>query len=241
MHRWKIGLLALGVVALIVAAYPAASRLQALQSANYRFDESSVGAGGLIQSSSSNFQASGSISDLGVGQAESANFQIEAGSQTTGNPALSFTINNGDASFGSFSPSGPATATATFTISNYTSYGYVVQIVGSPPSNGSHVIDALEEGGTSQFGIEQFGINLVENTSPVFGSDPVHGLFASGEAATNYNTPDEFRFVSGETIALANESSGETTYTISYLVNVSSLTPGGQYTSNQTIVVTGTY
>lgn len=241
MSRWLISLAGLCLVLVVVASYSEAVRADPLQSANYRFDESSVGAGGLIQSSSSNFQSNGSIGDLGVGNSASSNYQIEVGSQTTDRPALTFVINNSDANFGSFSPSGPATATATFTISNYTSYGYVVQIVGNPPSNGSHVIDALATGGTSQFGIEQFGINLVENTSPVFGSDPVHGLFASGEAATNYNTPDEFRYVSGETIALANESSGETTYTISYLINVSSLTPGGQYTSNQTIVVTGTY
>ena len=213
-----------------------------LVSPNYRFDESSIGAGGLIQSSSANFQSSSSISDLGVGESASAGYKIQAGSQTTNDPALAFAITSATPNFGSFSPSGPATATATFSVSNYTSYGYVVQIAGNPPSNGSHTITAMATNDTSHFGTEQFGINLVANTSPLsFGANPDHGQFGFGSAATNYNTDGSFRFVSGETIASAPESSGVTNYTISYLVNVSSLTPGGQYSSGQTIIVTGTY
>lgn len=212
------------------------------QSTNYRFDESTIGAGGLIQSSSSNFQADSSLSDLGIGSAASSNYQLQAGSKTTNDPALSFVINSGNVNLGSFSASGPTTSTATFTVSNYTSYGYVVQIFGNAPDNGGHTITAMSSTGTSQFGIEQFGINLVANTSPLtFGADPDHGQFGTGTAASNYGTTNQFRYVSGETIAQAPESSGVTTYTISYLVNVSSLTHGGQYQSGQTIIVTGTY
>jgi hypothetical protein len=243
MSRWIARLASLGLAVACCSGYFAQiAHADPLQSANYRFDESSIGAGGLIQSSSANFQSSSSIGDLGVGNSASSGYQLEAGSQTTDDPALAFAITSATPNFGDFSPSGPATTTATFSVSNYTSYGYVVQIVGNPPSNGSHTITAMSTTDVSQFGIEQFGINLVANTSPVsFGFNPDHGQFGSGSAATNYDTPDNFRYVSGETIASATESSGVTIYTISYLVNVSSLTPGGQYSSNQTIVVTGTY
>jgi hypothetical protein len=96
--------------------------------------------------------------------------------------------------------------------------------------------------GPSQAGVEQFGLNLVANTSPVsLGANPNHGQFGVGSAATNYATTNNYRFVSGETIASAPKSSGMTIYTISYIVNVSSLTPGGQYSSNQTVICTGTY
>jgi hypothetical protein len=104
------------------------------------------------------------------------------------------------------------------------------------------VIDPLTTASTSQTGVEQFGVNLVANTLPVsVGANPNNGQFGFGEAATNYNTSNSYRYVSGEAIAKAPKSSGLTTYTLSYLVNVDSLTPGGQYTSNQTLVVTGTY
>ncbi len=209
---------------------------------SYRFDETVIGGGGLIQSSSASFQTLSEISDLGVGNTASSNYQIESGSVTTNDPALAFSVSGTPTFTTAFSPSTAATATTTFTVSNYTSYGYVVQLFGTPPTNGGHTITALASGGTSSPGNEQFGLNLVANTSPIsFGTNPNHGLFAFGSAATNYDTPNTYRFVSGETIASAPKSSGVTTYTISYMVNVSSITPGGQYNSPQTLVVTGTY
>lgn len=213
-----------------------------LQSPNYRFDESSLGAGGLIQSNSANFQSSSSIGDVAVGDAASANFQVNNGSKTSGEPTLSFAINTANPSLGSLSASNATVTTATFSVSNYTSYGYVAQIIGDPPKNGSHVLAPMTTTGESQTGVDQFGMNLVANTLPVsVGANPKQDLFGAGAAAPNYSTSNQYRFVSGETIASAPKSSGVTTYTITYLVNVDNLTPGGQYTSNQTIVVTGTY
>lgn len=212
------------------------------QSPNYRLDESTIGAGGMLQASSPNYQASSSTGDLAVGNSGSGNFQIDAGSKTTNDPTLSFSMDNGGVNFGSFTPSAATTTTSHFTISNYTSYGYVVQIAGNPPTNGSHTITAMDTTSTSQPGFEQFGINLVANTSPTsVGANPNNGQFGFGSASTNYGTSNRYRYVSGETIASAPKSSGETIYTISYLVNVGSLTPGGKYTSNQTLIVTGTY
>jgi hypothetical protein len=146
------------------------------------------------------------------------------------------------AGFPPFSSTIPATATAEFTVLNYTSWGYVVHMVGTPPTKGNHTIPAMTSTGPSVPGTEQFGINLVANTAPSsFGANPVHGLFAYGDATPNYNSPNDFRFVSGEAIAQAPKSSGTTTYTISYIVNVNSLTPGGAYEGTQQLVVTGTY
>jgi hypothetical protein len=212
------------------------------QSPNFRFDESVIDAGGLIQSSSTNYKTDSALGDLGVGNAASTNFQVEAGSKTTNDPALAFSVNTGTADFGSFSATTASTTTATFSVLNYTSYGYVVQIAGNAPTNGSHTIAALATNDSSHTGTEQFGINLVANTSPAsFGANPDHGQFGFGAASANYGTANQFRYVSGETIASAPKSSGLTTYTISYLINVTSLTPGGQYTSGQTLIVTGTY
>lgn len=213
-----------------------------LKSTHYEFEESTLGGTSLFGSQSTNYQASGSDAILGLGNSASSNYQISAGGTTTGDPALAFAITNASPSFGSFSPSTAATATATFQVIDYTSYGYNVQVIGNPPSNGSHTITAMSTTGPSQAGVEQFGLNLVANTSPVsLGANPNHGQFGVGSAATGYNTPDNYRYVSGETIASAPKSSGQTTYTISYIVNVTSLTPGGQYAGNQTLVCTGTF
>jgi len=215
---------------------------QTLSSPSYQFEETTLGNGGLINSSSPNYQSGVSIGDTAIGNSESGNFQFESGSQTTDDPALSFSIDSSNVQFGSFTASGATTATSTFSVSNYTSYSYVVIIVGDPPSNGAHAIDSMATSATSVAGLEQFGINLVANTSPEsVGANPDLGDFGVGQAAANYNTSNEYRFVSGEAIATAPESSGKVTYTISYLVNVDSLTPGGQYSANHTLICTGTY
>jgi hypothetical protein len=241
MLKWFRGIISVGIIALgCVSSF--VSVAHALQSTNYRFDETEIGNGGLVQSSSASYQSSSSIGDLSIGNAASTNFQIEAGSQTTADPSLSFIINNGATSLGDFSATQPAVATSTFTVSNYTSYGYIVQITGSPPSNSGHTISAMGSNDSSHTGTEQFGINLVANTLPVsVGANPFHGLFAVGSAFGNYATSNSYRYVSGETVASAPKSSGVTTYTLTYLVNVSPLTPGGIYTSDQTLIVVGTY
>lgn len=215
---------------------------ETLQSPGYKFDESTLGAGGLPDSSSANYQGSSSTGDLGVGEAESSNYRVQGGSQTTSDPSLSVSVNTSGISFNSFSASTPAMATATFSVLNYTSYGYIVQVTGDPPKNDTHTIAPMATAGTSTPGFEQFGINLVANTSPQsIGANPNQGQFGFGVAAPNYNTSNNYRYGNGETIASAPKSSGKTDFTVSYLVNVSALTPGGVYTTNQSLIVVGTY
>jgi hypothetical protein len=114
--------------------------------------------------------------------------------------------------------------------------------MGDTLKNGSYSLPPMTTTAASSAGTEQFGMNLVANTSPSnVGSNPIYDVFGIGTVAGNYSTPNQFRYVSGETIASADKSSGKTTYTITYLANVQSLTPGGQYHTDQTLVVTGTY
>jgi hypothetical protein len=230
------------IVGLFLASSSTIVYADTLQSQNYKLDETAVGVGSINQASSANFQGVNSTGDIAIGNSASSNYQINAGPPTTPDPALSFSVNNGTGTFDTFSATVGATATTSFSVSNYTSWGYVVQIFGNAPTYGNHTITPLATASSPQTGIEQFGINLVANTQPKsFGVDPDNGQFGFGAVDANYNTTNKFRYVSGDTIASAPKSSGVTTYTISYLVNVSSVTPGGQYNSNQTIIVTGTY
>jgi len=213
-----------------------------LSSPNFQLDESSIGTSGPLNQSSSNFGITDATGDIGVGNSTSSNFQVDAGSKTNADPVLAFAVNTSAVNFGTFSASTPSTTTATFSVMNYTSNGYTVQLVGSAPSNGSYSIGALATAELSQPGTDQFGVNLVANTLPLsVGANPDNGQFGFGSIATNYNTPNYYRYISGDIIAKSDKSSGITNYTITYLVNVAGLTPGGRYTSNQTLVVLGRY
>ncbi len=214
------------------------------QSTNFRLSESAIGSGSTIQSTSTNFKASDAVGDISVGNSNSSSFQVNSGSKTPSDPNLAVSIGNGSISLPNFSAATTSMATASFSVLNYTSFGYVVQIAGTPPTNAgaSRTIPGMPTTTTPTVGVEQFGINLVANTSPSsIGANPNNYQFGFGTIAPNYGTPNSYRYVEGETIALASKSSGITDYTITFLVNVAGLTPGGQYTSNQTLIVTGTY
>lgn len=252
MTKWLVRLGSLGVaVVMATGLLGGVAQADSLQSAHYQFEESDLGGGGLVPASSAHYQSALSVGDAAVGNSSSTNYQTVAGAQTTKDPALSVIIGNTSANFGSFSAATAAHATATFSVSNYTSYGYSVIIMGDPPHYSSHTIAPMGIAAgpeASQTGLDQFGINLVKNANFCgsgcdVGSDPDYGQFGASQAkpTANYNTPGKFRYVSGETIAQSPKSSGLVSYTISYIVNVSGLTPGGQYKSNQSIVVVGTF
>lgn len=216
--------------------------VSAMQSNNFRLIEPVVGGTGINNSSSTNLSLRSSGALIGIGTSSDSSAQIQAGHQTTPNPALSFGIINANVVFGTFSPTATATAISSFEVSDYTSYGYIVQIYGTPPKNANHTITPLAQNSSSQPGTDQYGINLVANTIPTtFGANPNFGQFGVGNIATNYNTPNSYRFVNGDEIAYSSKSSGLTEYTISYIVNVSGLDPGGQYSATQNIVCTATY
>ncbi len=221
---------------------------ETLRSSNFMVDESFVGGGGQVQSSSTNFKTDSAIGDVGVGSSTSTNFQTESGYVTTSDPALTFIVPTSNVSFGQLSASATAKATTTFQVINYTSYGYAVTIHGSTPSNGGHNLTPISPAGPSQQGVEQFGLNLRANngfapTPPILGADPIAGTTASsfGAAATGYNTANTYHYASGDVIATAPKTSGQTNFTISYIVNASTITPGGGYAGSLTLVCTGTY
>ncbi len=232
-----------------LAGSPFVVSAQSSSSPNYKIEESFIGPGGELESSSPNFKTAPGGQSIGnpggAGDGESpANYRTRSGSTTSSDPSLACITNTSSLNFGSLSNSVVSTATATFSVLNYTSYGYVVQIIGSPPSSGGHTLTQLSSNAGSTPGTEQFGINLVDNSTPNIGTDPVQipdSAFSFGEAAPNYDSPNSFRYNNGETVARSVKTSGETDYTMSYIINVSATTPGGSYSGDHTLVCTGTY
>jgi len=231
----------LPVVVLLGLAWsvPAVLADSPLKSPSYSVDESFIGGGGLISESSTNYQANESIGDTGIGNSTSTSFQTNSGYTTTSDPALTFIVNTASINFGALSSSTTATANATFSVIDYTSYGYNVITMGSPPSNGTHTLANMATTATSQVGVEQFGLNLRANTSPIaFGADPSGGF---GTWGSGYGTVNQYKYNPGDIIATSAKSSGQTNFTLSYIVNASVTTGGGSYSGQQTLICVGTY
>lgn len=211
-------------------------------SPGYRIDESYLGPGGTVESSSANYKESSSLGDIGAGSASSANYTTVAGFNTSSEPRLRVVVGTPTVAFGTLSRTSTTTATATFNVLNYTAHGYNVFTVGTPPSIAGHTLTGVNPTAGSSIGNEQFGINLKANTG--FGTDPVQvpsGSFSFGIASSGYDTANSYRYVNGEQIAQSNQASGETDYTVSYIVNISTTTPSGQYSGQQGFVVVGSY
>lgn len=118
--------------------------------------------------------------------------------------------------------------------------GFVITAIGTPMASGRHVIDNIESPTASQVGTNQFGINLVDNTTPDIGSDP-EGDFTNAVVADGYNTPDEFKFVSGDVVAYSPNVSLMRKYTVSYVVNSSPDLHAGIYTATINFIASGRF
>lgn len=135
------------------------------------------------------------------------------------------------ADFGEFSEFNATTATTQMSAATNDSSGYNIFVNGQSLTSGSNIIQNLITQTPSIPGTTQFGINLRSNTSPSVGANPDVGPVASGSPAPNYNSPNLFRFNTGERVAGSAVSTGFNRYTISYIVNISEDQPPGVYAS----------
>lgn len=216
-------------------------------SPNYGVDEVFFGSGGVNDANSANYNARASLGDLGVGNSASAAFQAYGGFTTTTDPFIELYVPNTNIDLGYIEPTQATTTSATFRVRAWLADGYAVQNGSDGPTNtsGGHQLANLTTQNTSSIGTEQFGINLVANTSPNnVGSNPAQlpdASFSNGQVNSNYATTNQYRYNKSDVIAFSNESTSITEYTISYLYNISEATPAGVYVLRHSIVATGTY
>lgn len=233
----------LALLALLIV--PATALAAQSSSSNYQVNEVFFGNGGDLNDCSASYCAKESVGETSVGNTKSTNYQAQGGFNTDRTPYLQFIVNASTTNIGVLSTGSATTTTGTFSVKNYLSSGYSVVTVSNPPINSTFTMHNLTSPTASSPGTEQFGINLVANTSPTtFGADPAQNpssAFSFGAAASGYNTPNQYKYVPGDTIATSNKSSGETDFTISYLYNISTTTPGGIYTFNDVLVATATF
>jgi hypothetical protein len=267
MRRWSRQLvIVLSCLLCLPSAALAALGDPSMYSTSYGVVESEVGGSGCDPVISGSFCGSSTdytvspvnddggstLGESAVGNSSSASYQTNSGYNTTAQPGLVFFVQTGTVSLGQLSTSVPTTATATFSIRDYTSSGYKVYIVGNTPTYGSHSLTKLAADAGYVANNEEFGINLVANTSPSW----TYGNFGagatcqavgfcsgvSGDGSTNnYIQNGKFRFNSGEAIASSTSSSGETDYTMSFMAGISTLTPAGSYQGSLSLVAVGQY
>ena len=132
------------------------------------------------------------------------------------------------------------TAYSQMAVGTNASAGFSITAHGTPLSAGVNVIPGLEEPTLSQAGENQFGINLVENTTPEVGTNP-EGDWANAVAASDYSQPDHFKYVSGDEVAHSPNVSLMKKFTVSYIVNASRSLRPGVYTTTVNFIATGRF
>lgn len=213
-------------------------------SSSYKVMDTQFGSSSTLQACSASYCAKASLGDVVAGSSSASGYTARFGDVAGSEPMLEVIVGGGSANLGDLDTTTTATITMTVQIRNYLSSGYVLQIVGTPPQYSGHTLSALSSSTASDPGTEQFGINAVANTSPNVGTNPAQvpsSETSFGVVNEGYNTPNLFKFSSGDTVAHSSTSSGRTDYTVSMIVNISNITPAGRYVGDYNAVVVPVY
>lgn len=151
---------------------------------------------------------------------------------------LTFTLATATIALGHLSPSTTGSdGTHSMVVGTNAKTGYAVKYAGTTlTSAGSDTIAALS-GADYAAGTPGFGMNLAYNTTPVLGV----AKSGPGSVSIGYGTADQFKFLTGDSIAEAAGPSANTTYTLSFAAAVGSATPAGAYTTVLTYTATANF
>lgn len=152
---------------------------------------------------------------------------------------LTFTLAGSTVALGTLSTSTTASGTSTMTASTNATTGYNITVAGTTLTSGANTITALATPSASATNSKQFGINLMSNTTPSVGAG-VSGA-GSGTAQAGYNTANNFKFVSGDTVAAATGPTNSNSYTVSYIANIDGVTNPGSYSTVLNYVATANF
>lgn len=130
--------------------------------------------------------------------------------------------------FGNLSDQSPVFDQNKLVITTNAAFGYSIAITGQTMTSGNNVISRISTPSVSLPGSSQFGLNLRDNTNPDIGTNPI-GLSTGGPSA-DYNSADAYKFNSGDIVA-SSTLPDATSYTASYITNVSTDQAPGIYTT----------
>lgn len=159
----------------------------------------------------------------------------------TVNPTLTLAISSSSVALGTLSTGAASTGSHTISVASNATAGFVVTYNGPTLTSGANTIAAYSALSSSSPGTAGFGINLKSNSSPSVGANPTTNAGTCG-VATNYNSTNQFTWIASTTTDItAVTAPADCVYTVSYVANISSVTPAGSYSSATTYVATGTF
>lgn len=141
---------------------------------------------------------------------------------------------------GTLDPTQTLTAHSQMAVGTNASGGFAITANGGAPSAGTNAINSLQNPTVNTPGINQFGINLVANDSPVVGSDP-EGQWANALPAPDYSIPNRYKYVSGDVVAFSPNVSLMKKFTVSYILNSQPNLRAGVYSTTITFVASGRF
>lgn len=249
------------VIVFIVVFFGVPQVAAQYRSSNYKSEETYFGTGSQTESNSTNYKSMQSSGAIGVGDVSSNSYRAGTGFLTPHEPFVELTVSGSDVDLGILSTTSTSSAASqggtcncTFSVKTYLSGAYIVKTMSNPPTNeNGHSLLGKPTQGAPSVGSEEFGINVVANTAPSLGANPVNipdNTFADGEAGSglsaDYATANQFKYVVGDTIAHSAKTSGkqaigQTDYTITYIANIGVLTHSGLYSMKHDLVVVAVY
>lgn len=242
-HEIKLASILNLVVFLLILALPT-NIFARTESANYVIYADVFSSGGLATSTSDLYSLYDTIGEALILSNTSTSdlYGIKAGFQELyPDQYLTFSIADTAVELGTLSDSAAGADSNELVVDTNASNGYSVTVAGSTLTSGANTISAVgATAAASTPGTEQFGINLVANSAPAIGLDPA-GTAPIGSAAGQYGIADSFAFNPGDTIASAGSATNQTTFTVSYLANISASTEAGTYTTTLTYSATANF
>lgn len=235
------------IAILLAFIFPLGLTTAQYTSSNYKVDETFFGSGGNLENTSANYKAKTAAGELGVGNVSSPNFQVYAGFNTSDRILLELNVTGGTFDLGVLDTSQASARSTTFTVRDFLSDGYTVQIVGKSPRNTNYYLATMSAAAASSPGTEQFGINLTTNNLPgvgPFGANPSQvpdSTFGFGYVISPYDTSNLFKYVDGDTVARSDKSTGITQYTLSVIANINRTTVGGAFGTSLFVRTVPTY
>lgn len=237
-----LGALLLGVLLLSASFFSlSVSAESSSSSKNYQMVEGQFGIGSSDDSCSGDYCSKTTIGELGATSSETT---ASFGTAKYSEPVLQMIVSSETSDLGILTTEKTATKTMSVKIRNYLSGGYTLQIVGDSPVYNGHHLDTPKTPTASQPGTEQFGINVVANTTPAVGANPVQdtdGDDVFGKVMAGYDEANMFMYQSGDAVAKSVSNTGGTDYVISMVVNISSSTLSGRYSGDFSAILIPSY
>jgi len=160
----------------------------------------------------------------------------------TVNPTLTFEISSATVALGPITASTTGSGSHTAQIATNATGGFLLSYNGPTLTATGGTIPAYGSQVGSSAGTAGFGINMKNNTSPDIGAELVQNSGICSAPVADYGTADKFSYVASTTTSLTNQTTpADCTYTVSYVANVSPVTPAGSYATPITYIASGTF